>query len=307
MTDDSRIQPSRFRAGFTLLEVTLALSVAVFLLGGLYVAVEVQLRHARAGRDIVEQATLARSLLARLDADVSAVATLIDPERFRTQNSSSGAGTGSGQSAGAGSLPGSSNASSGSTTASGGTGSTPSSSSSNGSSVSGDAITLPLSVQGDSTTLHLFIARLPREAMPLNPNATPQLASDLRRVSWWMASGGLARQESPVATSDDALSDLPPGIPDEDSHVLASEVKSVQFQYFDGSSWQDSWDCTSPGDDGVTPIGPPQAVAVTIDIATPQNGVKDEDVQPKRYRHVMACATANGTTAQQTNTGGTGQ
>ncbi len=305
------------RRGFTLLEVTLALSVAVLLLAALYVAVDVQLKHARAGRAIVEQATLARSLLARVDADVAAAATLIDPERFRAPSSPSGGPSGqagstpSGSTAspsasggtGSGSSGSSGTASSGTSGTSGGTGS--------GGSVATDAVTLPLSVQGDGSTLHLFITRLPREAIPADPSVAPQVVSDLRRVSWWMGGGGLARQEVAVATSQDALQNLPPGIPDEDAHVLAPEVKSVQFQFYDGSSWQDSWDCTTAGADGVTPIGPPQAVAVTLEIAVPQEGAKADDAPTKRYRHVVACLSANGTTPQpqpqqQGTTGGTG-
>jgi prepilin-type N-terminal cleavage/methylation domain-containing protein len=298
------------RRGFTLLEVTLALSVGVLLLAALYVAVDVQLKHARAGRAIVEQATLARSLLVRVEADAAAAATLIDPERFRSPSNSSGGSsgqTGSGSSATTATSA-SSGTAAGSAGSTGSSGSSTSGTSSSGGSVATDAVTLPLSVQGDSSTLHLFITRLPREAIPADPTVAPQVVSDLRRVSWWMAGGGLARQEVAVATSQDALQNLPPGVPDEDAHVLAPEVKSVQFQYFDGSSWQDSWDCTTAGADGVTPIGPPQAVAVTLEIAVPQEGAKADDAPTKRYRHVVGCLSANGTTPQQQGTtGGTGQ
>ncbi len=292
------MRPGPHRRGFTLLEVTLALSVGVLLLGGLYVAVEVQLRHARDGRRVVEQATLARSLLARIDADVAACGTLIDPERFRMAgSSSSGASTPSSGSTGT-SAPSTGGTSGGSGTSPGSGASSGSGGSTGGSSVA-DNVVLPLSVQGDSETLNLFIARVPREAIPSDPNAVPQLASDLRRVSWWLPGGGLARQEVPVETSADALENLPPGIPDEDTYVVAPEVKSVQFQYWDGSDWQDSWDCTAAGADGVTPVGPPQAIAITLEIATPHDDDKDGDPPTKQYRHVVACLTANGTTPQQ--------
>jgi prepilin-type N-terminal cleavage/methylation domain-containing protein len=303
------------RRGFTLLEVILALSVGVLLLGGLYVAVEDQHRSTRARRTVVEQATLIRSLLARVDADVGSAATLIDPERFRAPPSGGSSGSSGGQSGSSGSTQSGTTAATGSGTT-GGTTSSSSSAGSSGtstsSSVATDAVSLPLSVQGDSTTLHLYIARFPREAFPTDPNAAPQLASDIRRVSWWLSGGGLARQEVSVSTSQDALDNLPPGLPDEDSHVLAPEVKSVQFQYFDGTSWQDSWDCTTMGADGVTPIGPPLAVAIVLDVANQPDGVRDDEEPPtKRYRHVVACQTANGTTAQQqpqqNGTGGTGQ
>jgi prepilin-type N-terminal cleavage/methylation domain-containing protein len=295
------------RRGFTLLEVILALSVGVLLLGALYVAVDVQLRHARAGRNVVEQATLARSILARIDADIAATATLVDAERYRmSASTTSGYVNSSGGSGGGGS-----GGSSGGTTSGGATsGGTPTGSNSSASGTSGSSsstsgsateIFLPLSVQGDSTSLNLFIGRVPREALPTDPSAASQtvIVNDIRRVSWWMPSSGLARQEVAIQTSQDALENLPPGIADEDSYVLAREVKNLQFQYFDGTDWQDSWDCTQLGTDGLTPIGPPQAIAVTIEIAIPQDGITDDEAPTKRYRHVVACFTANGTTPQQ--------
>ena len=44
-------------------------------------------------------------------------------------------------------------------------------------------------------------------------------------------------------------------------------MRSLNFQYFDGTDWQDSWDSTALGPDGVTPLGSPLAIAVTIGIA----------------------------------------
>lgn len=98
-----------------------------------------------------------------------------------------------------------------------------------------------------------------------------------------------------MVTSDDA-SVLPPDIPNEDSYVEAPEVQNLTFSYFDGTNWQDSWDGTTTGSDGVTPIGPPMAVAITIDIASPSGKVKT-------YRHVVSLMTANGATVQQSATG----
>src|SRR5437763_17094066 len=87
------------RGGYTLLEVLLALSIAVLLLGALYVALSVQVRHAQAGRDVIEEATLARNLLTRIGNDVSAAVNLADPARFRrttkgsANSTAGGAGT----------------------------------------------------------------------------------------------------------------------------------------------------------------------------------------------------------------------
>ena len=162
-------------------------------------------------------------------------------------------------------------------------------------------------MQGDSETLHLYVSRVPRE-LYLNINIdAPPVVSDLRRVSYWLPGGqdsptGLARQEVLLVTSDDALQNLPPGIDIESSYVIAEEVRSLIFQYFDGTNWQDTWDSTVPGADGVTPIGSPRAIAVTVGVARPgANG------NVKIYRHVIAITSANGTTQQtqaQSNTGG---
>src|SRR5205807_10023827 len=82
-----------------------------------------------------------------------------------------------------------------------------------------------LCVQGDTNWLMLYISRVPRELNPIpgaDSDAQPTL-SDLRRVSYWLAGGGnpvgLARQEVPMVTSDQAMADVPPSIPDEESHV----------------------------------------------------------------------------------------
>ena len=48
------------RPGYTLLEVLLASAIGVLLMGALYVAMDVQLRHAQAGRELIEQGTLVR-------------------------------------------------------------------------------------------------------------------------------------------------------------------------------------------------------------------------------------------------------
>src|SRR5207253_917962 len=94
--------------------------------------------------------------------------------------------------------------------------------------------------------------------------------SDLRRVTYWLGGNGeplgLCREELRSVTADDANAPLPPNVPDEPSYVLAEEVKSLRFRYFDGTSWQDSWDGTAPGPDGPTPKGPPLAIEITLGV-----------------------------------------
>src|SRR5713101_3918220 len=64
-------QSRTVRKGFTLLEVLLAAAIGVLLMAALYVAMQVQLDHAQAGRDAVEQSLLVRALLRRMSNDIA--------------------------------------------------------------------------------------------------------------------------------------------------------------------------------------------------------------------------------------------
>jgi prepilin-type N-terminal cleavage/methylation domain-containing protein len=303
------------RAGFTLLEVLLAMAIAVMLLGALYVAVNIQLTHAQAGRDLVEQTTLVRSILTRIDNDIAAACALDDSARYRllnnSSNSSAGGGAGgmggggSGAASGGGSGAGGGAGAGGAGGGAGGSGaSTDNSGSPSGSnSTTGNAVTIPFGVQGDSSTLSLYVSKLPRELW--DPAADVSVVSDLRRVSYWLAGGGLARQEVQPITSQDVVNLMPPNVPDETRLVIAPEVKSLTFSYFDGNAWQDTWDATTLGADGITPIGAPRAIAVTVGISRPVTGGRPSGGGPvKLYRHVVAIPTANGATQQTQTTGG---
>jgi hypothetical protein len=168
-------------------------------------------------------------------------------------------------------------------------------------------------VQGDSTHLSVYVSRWPREIYQGMTGASDPSAqatvSDLRRITYWLSgggdsSGGLARQEIAQATSDDALnSSTSPA--DDPKLVIATEVRNVSFQYFDGQSqsWTDSWDGTSTASDGTTPVGPPAAIAISLDIAMPHTGANEGSGRAdiKTFRHVVVLLTANGSPA---NSGG---
>jgi prepilin-type N-terminal cleavage/methylation domain-containing protein len=277
------------RAGFTLLELLLATAIGALLMAGLYVAMDIQLRHAQAGRELIEQTTLVRALLNRITADISASAGPQLPTKSPTGGSSAGGSTSQGT-----------NPSSGSSTT------TPASGSANptNSPTSQGPAPFNQGVQGDGARLMLSISRVPRElnygyASP-SPDGQPGI-SDLRRVTYWLTAGGLARQEVKHVTSDEEMNTVPPEVPDEAQFVIAEEVRSLQFSYFDGNAWQDSWDGTQPGPDGTTPMGPPLAVAVTIGIAQPGSAGRAEPII-KTYRHVVAILAANGPNPQTTGT-----
>src|SRR3989442_944271 len=66
-----RGQGRTVRKGFTLLEVLLAAAIGVLPMAALYIAMQVQLDHAQAGRDAVEQSLLVRALLRRMSNDIA--------------------------------------------------------------------------------------------------------------------------------------------------------------------------------------------------------------------------------------------
>jgi prepilin-type N-terminal cleavage/methylation domain-containing protein len=303
-----RYAPNQKRqGGFTLLEVILALTIGILLMSALYVAVDVQLRHAQAGRDIVQQSTLVRSIMTRVAADISKSVGLSTPV-LQAQSSMSGqaGGTGSTGSSGSGGSSGSSGSTSGTNVSS-----TSGSSSSSGTTTttSANASVINLGIQGDSAHLIISGSIVPREFVlggPAANNNTVSLPlSDLRWICYWVVgsgdSAGLARQELTTVTGQDPTTIIPSDS-DAAGLIIAEEVKSVQFSYFDGTNWQDSWTGTTPGPDGSTPMGAPVAIAVVIGMAQPGSS----DI--KSYRRVVAIPTSNQTPSNSsmtsTSTGG---
>jgi prepilin-type N-terminal cleavage/methylation domain-containing protein len=293
----------RRRSAFTLLEVLLATAIGVMLLAALYVAVDVQLTVMHRGTRSIEQGALARGLFHKMAGDISGcIAGPLPPVTTSSSGGSAAGGSATGGSGAGGSAAGATGAAATTTT-------------------STDAVTFNIGVLGDSTDLILSNIRPPREN--LNPGTLSSGGqvigvSDLRHAIWWMTDTGLARYEMRAVTSSDAATmlTLPPVISDEKSWVIAPEVKSLQFQYFDGANWQDSWDSTQPSSlpnsDGVTPQGPPVAIAVVMGIQQDNLGKDSGDVDAdnvKSYRRVIVIPAANGTVIQpslNTPAGGSG-
>jgi hypothetical protein len=171
-------------------------------------------------------------------------------------------------------------------------------------------VVLPYGVIGDSQHLNMFISRVPRDminAQLQQQEGSVPITCDLRRVSYWLLDdGGLAKQEVKLVTSDDGgavdQSVLPPGGGDDPSQyqVFVPEAKSLLFEYFDGTNWNDSWDSTQPGNDGLTPFGSPIAIRVTVELAQP--GRSDT----KKYQHILSFLTANGPTFLQQQSSSSG-
>ncbi len=257
------------RSGYTLLEVLLASAIAALLMAALYVGMDVQLRTVQAGREKVNETAVVRNLfVTRITADMVGVLTPVKPTVTVTSST-------------------------------------------------GDVTTDPVTpfnggIQGDNQTLTIWASRLP--ILPTGVDAvsaeTQQMyTSDEHRISYWLADGGLARQDLDrvSASVDDPDAQLPPNVPDESKYILAREVTDLNFRYFDGENWQDSWDGTVIGADGITPIGPPRAVEVTLSIRKPGADPND-DSAIKQFRQVIPINAGNAmsvSTATSTGTTGT--
>jgi hypothetical protein len=281
------------RGGFSLLEVLLASALAIVLMAALYVALDVQLRLAAEGRDAIEQATLTRAIVQRFENDLSSGLGPVAPP---VGNRAGGMG-------GAGGPP----ASPGGTGGSG----TPMGSgdpAAAGAEVVTEEVmpsnTMPFQagVIGDPDRLTLFVARVASLART-EESADAPTPADIRRITYWQAAGGLARQELPWVTSERLQATTDPDFEDgkeEKDYVIAEEVTRLQFEYWDGSAWTDTWDGRQTNADGVTLKGPPMAIRVKFWLRVP--GPEFGEMIEKEYRHTIAVRGAPGPAVPETET-----
>jgi prepilin-type N-terminal cleavage/methylation domain-containing protein len=240
------------RSGFTLLEVLLASVIALLLLGALYFAMDMTLRQTQEARDGVEIDNLSRGVYNRLTLDLAGSLGPLPPKSGGNANSSTTTTT---DPAAAATDP-----AAAATTTDPVTGETVAADPTAGAAAAD--VPFQAGVIGTDKQFSVFVARTP-DAAGFDPNV--QGRADLRRITYWMAAnGGLARQEKPWVTSEGIRNSVDPDLTNEDGDVIASEVKDVSFEYFDGSSWTGSWDGSILGPDGVTPQGPPRAVKATL-------------------------------------------
>ncbi len=314
------------RGGFTLLEVLLASAIAVLLLGGLYVSLELTLRQVQEGRAGVEADTLARSVVNRINIDLTSTLGPMPPKSGGaatggttpaegTTDAASGTSgtTGTGTTGGTGTTTGTTGTGSGTgTTSADGTTGTPTDDASMTDESQALASDIPFQagLVGSEKQLTVFTSRVPTTLTDFTLSAAdaPAGPSDLRRVTYWLSGSGvgLCRQERPWVTADGVRNSAGPELTDEAADVIADEVVDVNFEYFDGSGWTTSWDGSVAGPDGAAPLGPPRAVRVTLTLELPAargNTPIRRDVQ-----HVVALRAAPGLyvppgTGAETDTG----
>lgn len=304
------------RAGFTLIEILLAALLATLVLGAVYLLMSVTFQQTQVMRDSVETEDLSRGIFNKMTTDLSNVIPPL-PAKCGGNSAASSGGTASGSASGT--TSGSTSMSSSSTPSSGGSSPTTSSSTpSSGSASGGTSSSSTPSATDDSTVtaanyafqagvigddsqkmLIIFTARVP-EAFGRygDPNSQNQeYRCDQREIIYWLdPNGGLYRRERPWVTAtgvrdlSDTLND--PNAPD--SVLLAEEVVDMTLEFTDGPSgnWVSSWDGTQAGSDGVTPLGPPRAIRVTLTLQLPITGGKP---LTKQVQQVIVLRSAPGT------------
>ncbi len=287
----SRPPARRRTGGFTLLEILLALGLAVVLLATLGMVTQIAWKATRTGREDIVRGQLARAILRRMADDVR-VAVWHVPEKIdalpkvsTTTSNSAGAAqpatpatpsdSGDGQSNGGGQQPpgggqapasGSGNQSNGNS----GSGSSSSASGSNSDSSgqsqvqNADDVEIPGGIYGEEDFLEVNVPRLPRteEFSRWYAGQSSLPPTDVRTVRWMLGQNrastpGLYRVEYDRAAYVYSPSSIDAALVG--ATPLAPEVTGLSLSYFDGSEWLGSWDSSSQE-------GLPLAVKIAIQI-----------------------------------------
>jgi hypothetical protein len=239
----------------TLIEMLLASALGMVLLTGVYAALAQSWRYTTLGRLEAERNQIARAVLRRIELDVRGA--MFDPQAAAASTSTS-------------------TVSSGTTLSDGST------------LIAGDAsaetqFTGSLGIRGSSTELWIDLSHVRRDLV--FPDPTVIRGGDLKTVAWFLTSPetsdtitsadagfvrvdldgiGLARSEgdrSMLRTLNAGSDSVLPG----PTQLIAPEISSVLFRYFDGLTWYDEWDSST-----VTAL--PRAVEVTIGFDPPGLG-----------------------------------
>jgi prepilin-type N-terminal cleavage/methylation domain-containing protein len=279
------------RGGFTLLEVLLASALAVILMAALYVALDVQLRLAEAGRESIEEARVTRAIVQRFENDLTSVVGPVAPPAGKAQGQSSST-TGSAPSGGTGAGTGATTGAAASTDMSGTT----------AVSDATQTTTIPFQAgvigesDGDNRPrLVMFVTKVAGLGDPALESPDVPNPADVRRVVYWMTDWGLARQELPWVTAEQLQNSTDPLIEDgkeERDYVISEEVTKLTIEYWDGSAWQETWDGRTLNSDGVTLLGPPMAIRVRFTLNVP--GPNPGEMVEKEFWHTINIRSAPG-------------
>jgi hypothetical protein len=309
------------RSGFSLLEMVLALALGMLLLLGVYVAFNTYITYAQAGRDAAAEGALMRNLMSRLANDITGQVGAQDPRvnsyPWAQSADSSSSPNSSSSPSGSSSSPSGSSSQSSSSAKSSSTSKSSSSSSSSSQNSSSTTQTDPstyayynVGVNGKTAGVLILSNNRVRQG-PAFPDTTDTddvkdptngITSDAVLTVYWIVmngndSAGLARAEFRQATTTniDPTSFDPTTLPNQGSYIIAPEVKSILFEYYDGTTWQTYWDGTStPTTDGSTPPqGPPAAIRVTITLKATAPAADGSAQDGPTYQSVIPIPAAN--------------
>jgi len=311
------------RGGFTLLELVLALVLAVVLLALIGSAIRLYLSGSQSGRTNVEEAALARNLLQMIAADLRATVRF-EPVDTSTIEGLAGAGALAGASGGAGG-PGEPGQASGS-----GSSSESSSSSEDESGLLSEDDQPPNpGLYGDAFALQVDVSRLPRidqyragdEGELWEIGDRP---SDIKTITYYLRGGeasgavemaltgggtneyGLVRRSVDRAVGQWAIENGSGDTLVSREEVLAAEVSDLTFRYFDGTEWVDLWDSDERGE---LPVAVeivlalsmrPEASPLAANTATPTN--RDSFTEPHLYRLLVRLPLAKPSSLEDTTT-----
>jgi prepilin-type N-terminal cleavage/methylation domain-containing protein len=284
---------------FTLLEVLLALALALLVVSAVGMAINLQMRLLNSGRSEVEQAQLARAILRRIADDLhNAVQYNAPPTSSQSSGSSSSSSASSGGTGGT--------SSPGSATSLSDLSDDSMSSDDQGSVAASDlsnATTLPAipGIYGNANQLQIDVSRLPRldqlQALVATdtPTTTPDRLTDVKNVLYYSAASatggapatgsstttgnssatagssavsgdanGLLRREMSRAVAALASQQGQLQSTQGTQEMMAAEVTDLEFMYYDGSDWNNQWDTTQNN-------GLPMAVQISITLGPVQS------------------------------------
>jgi len=267
------IRRSPHARGYTFLEVTLALGLALILVAGIYSAVQMTYQQWEVGRQAADEAQVVRALFQRIRADLQATMTTWAPPQPLPAPSAPGTTTTPGATAGASS--------------------TTSPSTTSGSTTSGSASATaqnptqfpPGGVLGANDSISV-VARLAPADLDFSPTLpVGTTASVMKTITYRV--GSLQDSSSIDDGVEGLIRDESPGMPDANSpdghsqdgrsDLMAPEVKRIRVTYYDGLYWNDTWDLTQSG--------PP--ICAQIEVGLKLNSFKNVDADGLRWYQAL--------------------
>ncbi|MEZ6093077.1 MAG: hypothetical protein R3C03_02395 [Pirellulaceae bacterium] len=271
MSQFGKLKKTRLRQAYTLLELLLALGVSVVIVAAITTAITVYLVSVQRHQRRIEQKQVARNVLTMIANDLRAGLQFKAADVSGIENLEASQDLIAGVTAAVGGeVP--ADATDTDTADEGASGSDASSSS--GGDTSGEAedseedtASYRPTLVGNSSVINVDISRLPRLdqylAIATGGDIYSQTGSDVKSINYMVSSaaapneagfdpqvsklGGLYRRQIDRAIANYAGEMVAPNAPDNNSQLIAPEIIEIGFRYFDGSSWQDSWNSEENG------------------------------------------------------------